>query len=366
MKKTLIALALAALPVASMADVILYGQVKGGVEATFANKDLGKKVEGADKTTTQIVDYGSRIGFKGHEHLNGDLKAIWQVEQKVNIGGVEQGFSTRDSFIGLQGSFGTVKAGYQSTPIKDLNGKLDQWEYDASRGAVDHAPVPAALASADVKAAKYGASGLAFFTRGNDANRRATAISYTTPDMGGFNATAYFSPSDNNGDGKKNRAIYGVGLSYAQPNGGFFADLAGTYVKHSTNNVTTNPAKRGYQALAQVGYETDKVLVGAAYQRSQAVDAQHDVVNEAALSGAYQVDDALRLKATAAYGWGINDKGGKDKSWEDGKYYQGIIGADYALSKRTVLNAQAGYIQFGKKDEKTASGIVGVGMSHKF
>ena len=358
MKKTLIALALAALPVASMADVILYGQVKGGVETVFAKKDGGQK-EKKDKTTTQIVDYGSRIGFKGHEHLNGDLKAIWQVEQKVSIGGdarakmtdgtrtSQYGFSTRDSFVGLQGGFGTVKAGYLQTPVSDLNGKLDQWEYSNDE------------------------AGLAHFTRDTDASRRATAISYTTPDMGGFNATAYVSPSDNNhhsGDfgGKlHDNAIYGVGLSYAQPNGGFFADLAGTYVKNGPANA--NPRKsKSYQALAQVGYETDKVLVGAAYQRASAVDADYDIVNEAALSGAYQVDDALRLKATAAYGWGINEHGGQTKAFGNGKYYQGLVGADYALSKRTVLNAQAGYIQFGKKDEKTSGGIVGVGMSHKF
>ena len=74
----------------------------------------------------------------------------------------------------------------------------------------------------------------------------------------------------------------------------------------------------------------------------------------------------MRLKATAAYGWGINEHGGKTKAFGNGKYYQGLVGADYALSKRTVLNAQAGYIQYGKKDEKTSHGVVGVGMSHKF
>ena len=36
MKKTLIALALASLPVASMADVVLYGKIAGGVEVTKA------------------------------------------------------------------------------------------------------------------------------------------------------------------------------------------------------------------------------------------------------------------------------------------------------------------------------------------
>ena len=164
MKKTLIALALASLSTASMADVILYGQIKGGVETTFGNKLGQDKNKG---TTTQIVDYGSRIGFKGHEHLTDNLDAIWQVESKVDIGGGSgRTFGTRDSFIGLKGGFGTVKVGYQQTPIKELNGKLDPWEYDSS------------------------VAGLVTFTRGTDASRRATAVSYETPDLSGFTAKA--------------------------------------------------------------------------------------------------------------------------------------------------------------------------------
>ena len=62
MKKTLIAVALATLSATSMADVILYGKIQGGVEVT--------KVKGKSGTTTQIVDYGSRIGFKGHEEYS--------------------------------------------------------------------------------------------------------------------------------------------------------------------------------------------------------------------------------------------------------------------------------------------------------
>ncbi|WP_141747881.1 MULTISPECIES: porin, partial [unclassified Neisseria] len=82
MKKSLIALTLAALPVAAMADVTLYGQVKAGVE-------ISKVKEGktTSKTATEIADYGSRIGFKGHEHLGSNLNAIWQVEQNTSIAG---------------------------------------------------------------------------------------------------------------------------------------------------------------------------------------------------------------------------------------------------------------------------------------
>lgn len=361
MKKTLIALTLAALPVAASADVILYGQIKGGVETTFLDKTGGVK---ADGTTTNIVDYGSRIGFKGHEQLNGDLKAIWQLEQKVDIAGGAtnektgvNGFGTRDSFVGLSGDkVGTIKAGYLSTPVKDLNGKLDEWEY-----------------SSDVL-------GLGTFTRGSDASKRAVAASYTTPNMNGFSATAYVSPSDNNSESvskttgrpARDAAIYGLSASYE--NGGYFADAAGTYVHAGANNGTygvhagtTTPfeRKKGYQALGQVGFQNENLLAGVAYQRAQHVDEKYDVTNEVAATVAYKAAPNLRLKGTAAYGFDISDAGG-NKLNGSGKYYQGIIGADYDLSKRTQLNGQVGYYQSGKDSNKEQKGAVGVGLKHKF
>lgn len=353
MKKTLIALALASLSTASMADVILYGQIKGGVETTFGNKLGGNKNPG---TTTQIVDYGSRIGFKGHEHLTDNLDAIWQVESKVSIGGDSDGktFGTRQSFIGLKGGFGTVKVGYQDTPVKELNGKLDQWEYDSF------------------------VAGLGTFTRGTDANRRATAVSYETPDLSGFTAKAYYSPSEQeNGENNnplgqhksKAKGVYGLSASYK--NSGFFADVAGTYARGTTAAVAAGK-KGGYQALVQAGYESDKWLAGLAYQRSQRVERtgsvlneNADKVNELALSGAYTLNDALTLKGTFAYGFGIKDING-DKVAGNGKYYQGLVGADYALSKRTIVNGQYGYFQSGKGDDKLKANVVSIGMKHKF
>lgn len=368
MKKTLIALALVALPVASMADVILYGKVKGGVEVV--------KEKGVKGSETKIVDYGSRIGFKGHEHLTDSVQAIWQLEQSVNIGGgKDTRFGSRDSFIGLKGAFGTVKAGYQSTPMLNLNDKLDPWEYSS-----DYA-------------------GLGHFTRTNDANKRALALTYETPDFAGFSAQVFVSPSDNNGDstridaktGEKvatteDKATYGLGVSFAQKNAegmteGFFADVAGVYAHRSRTISKKSGIKADpYQALAQVGYENDKFMVGAAYQRSSAVDnpdpkdigtsvgkVNYDVVNEAILSGSINLSEALKLKSSLAYGWGINIAG--KKAYGNGKYYQGIIGADYALSKRTVLNGQVGYLRMGTKQHQESpvrGGAVSVGMSHQF
>ena len=68
MKKSLIALSLAALPVAAMADVTLYGQIKAGVEISKVKVGSGDDSQ-RSKTATEITDLGSRIGFKGHEDL---------------------------------------------------------------------------------------------------------------------------------------------------------------------------------------------------------------------------------------------------------------------------------------------------------
>lgn len=366
MKKTLIALALASLPVASMADVVLYGKIAGGVEVT--------KASGVDGTVTNIVDYGSKIGFKGHEHLNvGDINAIWQLEQKVDVAGGKydgkvgakgNGFGTLDSFVGLQSeSLGTVKAGWQSTPVKELNGKLDIWSYD-DLGSV-------------FGVNGESAAGLGVFTRSNDAVRRGVAVSYETPKIAkAISAKAYVVPSDDNletalpvgpnGDFKaKDVAIYGLSASYAQPDGGFFADLAGVYAHANKGSAGRGYSKEdGYQALAQVGYENKKFLAGVAYQYAHDVDAEFDRANEVVLTGAYNLNEALRLKASGAYGWGFKENG--EKVLGNGKYYQGIVGADYALSKRTVVNGQVGYIKFGKGDDAYKYGTVSVGLSHKF
>ena len=374
MKKTLIALTLASLSVTASADVILYGKIRGGVEVnrSFTNsvKDKG--------TSTKIVDYGSLIGFKGHEDLNNNLRAIWQVEQDVSIGGSDskKTFATRDSFVGLTGGFGTAKAGYLSTPTKTTNDRLDQWEYSDN------------------------AAGLGIYTRSNNAVKRAGAISYETPNFGGFTAQAYVSPSDNNngntvsfandntsGAENSEKAIYGAKMGYE--NAGFFADVAGTYVKNSKTINGTN--HDGYQAAANVGFENNNWLAGVGYQQARYVDTvstltgesaaaiqtlggSNDVVKgskEIAASAAYTINNSVRLKGSAAYGFDIDSIDATNSNNPDldgAKYVQGIVGADYLLSKRTTLNGQVGYLEFKSSSnaDKMKKGTVGVGMTHKF
>lgn len=127
MKKSIIALVIAGLPLAASAEVILYGQIKSSVTVGQV-KIKGDAGSETSSTATSINDNTSRIGFKGSENLGGDLKAIWQVEQKTAITGGSQGFANRDSFIGLQGKFGKVRAGKLSNMLNEMD-TIDPWMY---------------------------------------------------------------------------------------------------------------------------------------------------------------------------------------------------------------------------------------------
>lgn len=65
----------------------------------------------------------SRIGFKGSKQF-ADLKGIWQVEQEILFNMTDTAASdknrlaTRDTFAGVEGSFGTVRFGKFDTPFK--------------------------------------------------------------------------------------------------------------------------------------------------------------------------------------------------------------------------------------------------------
>ena len=367
MKKTLIALALTALPVAAMADVVLYGQIKGGVGVTFADGDN-------DGTITQMEDYGSRIGFKGEEDLGNGLKAIWQVEQYVSLAGNRDktngdkadasGFNTRDTFIGLEGGFGKVRAGYVSDQFNENMETMDIWEYRSGKGAQ--------------------ARGLNIMTRHDG---RQQGVRYDSPNFGGFdfNITHQLADGADEKAYEPNRSTEGqatiVGLNYE--NSGFFGKLGyGNYKHKAVDN--DGGQEDGHVVRVEGGYDANNLFVGLAYQYAKNMPgwvatgnaatndaAIADKAQEAALSVAYTMG-AVTPKITYAHGWDLKNNGNKIKN---SGYDQVIIGADYALSKRTTALVSAGWINGGNNvnDANEANKVedddlysIGVGLRHKF
>ena len=375
MKKSLIALTLAALPVAAMADVTLYGQIKAGVEVSKVK--LGEQTaaklghEKSSKTATEIADFGSRIGFKGHEHLGSNLNAIWQVEQNTSIAGGDKEWASRESFIGLEGGFGKVRAGKLDSTVKNTSDNVDQWE--SSNGALN----------------------MSVFTR---VDERAVSVRYDSPVFSGFSASVQYTPRDNANPSDKythndaTRDTYYAGLNYE--NSGFFGQYAGGFRKNAVSE------KDGHVHRLVGGYDANNLFVSVAGQYAKNwetlgdyAQAQSNGVVTSAMRAAgtnasnvvfgtaagldSRPAETIEVAATAAYragnvtprvsyahGFKAKVDGEKLKGTQ---YDQVIVGADYDFSKRTTALVSAGWLrgaESGPHKVETISGLVG--LRHKF
>ena len=375
MKKSLIALTLAALPVAAMADVTLYGQIKAGVEVSKVK--LGEQTaaklghDKSSKTATEIADFGSRIGFKGHEHLGNNLNAIWQVEQNTSIAGGDKEWASRESFIGLEGGFGKIRAGKLNSTVKDSSDNVDQWE------------------------SNNGALNMSVFTR---VDERAVSVRYDSPVFSGFSASVQYTPRDNANPSDKythndaTRDTYYAGLNYE--NSGFFGQYAGGFRKNAVSE------KDGHVHRLVGGYDANNLFVSVAGQYAKNwetlgdyAQAQSNGVVTSAMRAAgtnasnvvfgtaagldSRPAETIEVAATAAYragnvtprvsyahGFKAKVDGEKLKGTQ---YDQVIVGADYDFSKRTTALVSAGWLrgaESGPHKVETISGLVG--LRHKF
>jgi predicted porin len=360
MKKVLIAALVSALPAVAMAEVVVYGTIKGGVE----------NVDSGSVNNTNIADLGSRIGFKGAEDLGNGLKAIWQVETGVAIDNSNNSsnWASRQSFIGLSSDYGTFRLGNLSNFGDSYLGSHDFWEYDNQ------------------------ALGLGVFTRDN--TRVKNAVRYDMPEIAGVNAMFLYGTKEsktvevaNNEGGFKDKQVgtdretYNLGLSYE------YANFFGKY-GYTREAAVEGENRANNKNQIEVGYNANNLFVGLAYQNFQgdsSVLAAREIDNatitaaqivaigdaskkfessEYALSAAYTMG-AITPKITFAQGEDFKYDGVKQANTG---YKQFIVGADYALSKRTIVGAQYGQMKYDGKLENGDDTVdaFGVNMIHKF
>lgn len=353
MNKKLIALALTALPVAAMADVTVYGTIKGAFE--------NDRIKGF-ASENRVEDYGSRIGFKGSEDIGNGLKAIWQVESGVNIDGTgsegnTNGWATRQSFIGLSGGFGAVLLGHLDGQLKNHQ-EFDPWEYNK------------------------GVNGMNTYTRMDV--RVKNAIAYQSPTWAGFDFLAAYSTDV---IGVEDRAVapdtYAaqLGLNYKHDSG-FFANYS--YQNIGNSRLDGNgQLKNSDQHRITGGYDANNILAVLSYQQIKGIGAAwanpvggalNDIKSKELVFTAAYSFGAITPKFTYAHGWDLKSaNGGGD--YDDTGYDQYVVGVDYALSKRTVAGFSYGYQKFDNNItvvgndgnvEKAKQQTVGVNLVHSF
>ncbi|HEZ5942235.1 TPA: porin [Neisseria meningitidis] len=388
MRKKLTALVLSALPLAAVADVSLYGEIKAGVEGRNYQLQLTeqpsrtqgqtsnqvKVTKAKSRIRTKISDFGSFIGFKGSEDLGEGLKAVWQLEQDVSVaGGGATRWGNRESFVGLAGEFGTLRAGRVANQFDDASKAIDPWD---SNNVV--------------------ASQLGIFKRHDDM---PVSVRYDSPDFSGFSGSVQFVPAQNSKSaykpayvdekkmvhaavvGKPGSDVYYAGLNYK--NGGFAGNYAFKYAKHANvgrdafdlfllGRIGDDDEAKGADPLKnhQVhrltgGYEEGGLNLALAAQLdlSENGDKTKNSTTEIAATASYRFGNAVP-RISYAHGFDFIERG---KKGENTSYDQIIAGVDYDFSKRTSAIVSGAWLKRNTGiGNYTQINAASVGLRHKF
>lgn len=388
MRKKLTALVLSALPLAAVADVSLYGEIKAGVEGRNIQLQLTEPLPNIQpqvtkrksRIRTKISDFGSFIGFKGSEDLGEGLKAVWQLEQDVFVaGGGASQWGNRESFIGLAGEFGTLRAGRVANQFDDASQAIDPWD-----------------SNNDV------ASQLGIFKRHDDMS---VSVRYDSPEFSGFSGSVQFVPAQNSKSaytpahfvqnkqnqrptlvpavvGKPGSDVYYAGLNYK--NGGFAGNYAFKYAKHanvgrdafelfligsatSDEAKGTDPLKNHQVHRLTGGYEEGGLNLALAAQLDLSENGDKaktkNSTTEIAATASYRFGNAVP-RISYAHGFDLIERG---KKGENTSYDQIIAGVDYDFSKRTSAIVSGAWLKRNTGiGNYTQINAASVGLRHKF
>lgn len=250
MKKTVIALAVAAVsaPMMAQADVTLYGQLH---EVLLIE-------DGADAS---LENAGHRIGIKGSNELNGGLSSFFKFETELKNDkdkGTEEStgstdaadFVIRQAHAGVKGGFGSIAVGRQSNPYTAVY-KADI--YEEFSGVFQEAP-----------------------------SRNGTSLRYDSPDMGGFSLQTSLILEGEGDDAQEDLDGFSVVANFAVAD---FDVSVGHYAESYGGNDTLAVTGLG------VGYTIGSVAVSASYE----TDAEGTENTNVDLFASYSLNDATSV-----------------------------------------------------------------------
>jgi predicted porin len=202
---------------AQSANVTLYGRLNLTLEAVkgdAVDPNLPATASPVNRTLYRVNSNYSRLGIRGSEALGGGLSAIFQIESNVQAdisGGV---LASRETFVGLQGPWGTFKMGYFLAPYFDLQPIFGN--------------VPTLTASILSTNAVW-AQGSQTKETGSFNARLGNSIRYDSPAMAGFTGSlqlsAYdFSPATGSGGTTFGTDAQAKRHAYVLSTGGFYAN----------------------------------------------------------------------------------------------------------------------------------------------
>lgn len=280
-------------------------------------------IAGGNKLTSGAQS-GTRVGFKGKEGLGGGLKGLFVLETGIaaDRGGFNQGNLAfgRQTFVGLQGDFGTVTLGRQYTSyFLTLNQVADPFASGLA-GNAQNLMLPLA-----VPAEGYGGGSnpTADGYEADRAIRMNNAIKFASPIIAGFSGEVAYGFGEVAASNSRNRVVTGS-IGY---------DMKPVSVRLSHYRKNGNPANPDMSStMLAANWDFGIAKIFAAY-------ANNDWAN------AGKSRDYL-IGATAPFGPHtlIASYIRKDVRNSTADASQWGLGYTYALSKRTNLYAAYGRI----------------------
>ncbi|MEB0140665.1 MULTISPECIES: porin [unclassified Undibacterium] len=294
---------------AQQSNVTIYGRLVDGVMLTTNQATATPGVLGTTSSIGGNVWGTSLLGFKGEEDLGNGLKAMFLLENGfsgangANNGGSSTIFSRR-TLVGLSGAFGSLKLG------RDLTLPSDQvWGLDPTGQMW---------------------SGTATLVKGRNWPTYNNGINYISPQFGGASVQVTYGLGEVAGSTSAN-STGGIALNYAFNNYtvtamyDFAKDAKGraSSLYQYSNELTLGGTAKLDDLTLYVGYQSLSAPDTVAVSQSKP-----DKTSQYWLGLNYRLSPALTLIG-AAYHAKVNQHVGSAS--------QIVVGANYSLSKRTLL-----------------------------
>lgn len=273
----------------------------------YGTVDVGSESNNDGKLSRTVMQsFSSNFGFRGERALTDGLKGLLQIETKIAPDSSDNSkpFASRNSYVGVGGSLGSVVWGTYDTPLKAMKSTVKIMEGNADvMEHIIHGKANAAIGA-------------------NFHSRPMNTLQYWSPDLSGFRAKLAYSPDENKGAAPDKTLRKDFSTSFEYNSGWWNVGIA------TDNKPDYATAGKDISAVKAIGgVKLDKLSLGLAF--SKVDNDAGKKANNWMVSGQYTMAPFV-LKAN--YGVAGESSGG---AMDGGKMFG--LEADYVWDKATMI-----------------------------